>query len=231
MKIGMNSFVWEQDFPDVYGQTSISFLKQCRGFAEAKNGDLRAANSVVVKCVNPQSLAELRRRYPDAEILPVITDNKLPLALAQAIGLRICKTVFVHKNRQRKHMRAMERLLHPPTFEGAIKHRKNYILVDDIMTQGGTISSLRKHVISGGGNVVAVVVLACAAGGSTLTPEQNNILLLSKKFGSEQLNRILQKYSISNNPHELTNRQAQYLLRFKEIDNIVEKINYALANA
>jgi len=228
LNIKTNSFVWEQNFPAVFGQTSISFLKQCLSFYEAKNGDFEAAKKVVAACIKPRCLIDIKNRYPNAELLPVITGNKLPMALAQAIGLNVCKTVSIHKEHQRKYMNAMERLLYQPTFTGCIKYKTNYILVDDILTQGGTISSLRKHVLSCGGNVVAVVVLAYAIGSKTLTPKQNNIFLLDKKFGYEELGNILRKYLISNNIHELTNQQAEYLLRFKDIDGIVEKICHTI---
>ena len=228
MKTETNLFTWGKDFPAVCGQTSISFLKSCAGFTEAKEGDLKAATAVVTTCVKAKHLSELKKRYPNAELLPVMTENKLPIALAQNIGLKVCKTVSTHRSCQRKNMRAMERLLYQPTFKGNVNHNTSYILVDDILTQGGTVSALRKYVIAGGGNVVAVAVLAHAVGSKTLPPKQQTLRRLQAKFGSQPLKAVLQQYCIANSIDELTNQQAEYLLRFNGLSNIVEKICHTI---
>ena len=223
MKTRKVLFEWESNFPLICGHTSISFLTQLSNFRKAKYGNLSAARAIVNKCIKRQRLANLKACYPNAELLPVMTDNKLPIALAQAIGLKICMNIYKIESYQRKYMSAMERLLHQPSFVGRVEHNKNYIIVDDIVTQGGTVSALRKHVLAGGGNVVAVTALACACGSEMLPPKNENIYLLRNKFGYE-ISDILKTYLISKNLRELTNQQVMYLLRFNEIDSLRKKI-------
>ena len=229
MKTKTTLFAWETGFPSVCGQTSISFLKRLSDFDSAKRGDLDAAKKIVSRCVNRQRILEIKRRYPNAELIPVITDNQLPLALAQAIGLKICPNIVKTGNNQRKTMNAMERLLHQPTFFGHVKRKTEYILVDDIVTQGGTVAALRRHVIAGGGTVVAVVALAYACGSEKLSPEHKNVRLLEQRFGYRQIGSILREYLILRNSYELTNQQVLYLLRFHKITSLLNKISATLS--
>ena len=228
MKTKEIPFAWDRNFPAVCGHTSISFLTQSADFYRAKHGDLLAAKNIVTDCIKAQRLTELRHRYPHAELLPVMTENKLPIVFAQTIGLRICGSISACGGGARKHMNAMERLLCQPLFIGRVKSKTDYIIVDDIVTQGGTVGALRKHILTGGGRVVAVTALAYALGSKTLAPTVKNICCLEKKFGYKQIRFVLQKYLSIKNPNELTNSQVLYLLRFNGIDGIIKKIDAIL---
>jgi hypothetical protein len=114
-------------------------------------------------------------------------------------------------------------LLHKPVFFGYIEKNTEYILVDDIVTQGGTILALRNFVMVQGGNVVAVVALAYAVGSHYIAPLKKNIVRLFFKFGS-RLIHFLKKYGIAVSFQGLTNSQVKYLNRFKSFENIVKKI-------
>ena len=228
MKIKDILFEWDKKFPAVCGHTSILFLKSRDEFPSAKRGDSAAAARVVAQCVKPQRLTALRRHYPKAELLPVVTDNQLPIALAQSVGLKVCRNIHKSGGCQRKKMNAMERLLFRPVFTGAVKRKTSYIIVDDIVTQGGTVSALRKHIVKGGGRVVAVIALAYAPGSERLSPTAENIRLLENKFGQKAICAVLQKYCSLANLRELTNQQIRYLLRFNDIFGIVKKIKNTL---
>lgn len=217
-------FIWEDDFPPVYAHTSISFLKRCPGYEKAKRGNMQAALMTVKKCIKPERIAELRRKYPQAVLLPVMTENRLPEALAQTIGLKTNTGVHEEKTQNRKRLSAMERLLDKPSFRGKIKKGESYIIIDDVVTQGGTISELRKHVILCGGSVVAVVALAISAGSHIIALGLQDAFELTNKFSFQSITSVLRKYYIAYELWELTRPQARYLLRFNELDNMVEKI-------
>lgn len=118
---------------------------------------------------------------------------------------------------------AFQRLLQNPIFTGFIQRDTAYILVDDVITQGGTIAALRKFVIAQGGKVVAVVALAYAIGSHTIAPKRWNIVMLLVKFGTRLL-LFLQILGIAATFEELTNMQAKYLLRFASVQNMVKKM-------
>lgn len=214
---------WEDSFPAGYGHTSLAFLKRCLGFEEAKNGGLEAASFVVSRCVKQNRLRHLRERHPDAVLLPVLGKNKLPLALAQEIGLPIWYGVRLIHIVNRKMLSAIQRLLHKPKFCGFIQEGTQYILIDDVITQGGTIAALREFVIVRGGRVVAVVALAYAIGSHAIAPLKRNVVRLLVKFGMPLI-LLLQSLGIICDVHELTNSQIKYLLRFASVMNIMHKV-------
>ncbi len=217
------SFEWEEHFPHGYGHTSIAYLKRCIGYDEAKSGDLDAAQCVVVQCVKLKRIQKLKSDFPNATLLPVMSKNKLPLALAMLIGLPICYDVTCISSVKRKKLHAMERILHKPLFCGQPFSGISYILIDDVITQGGTISALRNLVLSRGGTVSAVVALAYAIGSHAIAPLVENVKKVFHRFGLAIL-KILQKYMIADDLYQLTNSQLAYLLRFRCIENINRKI-------
>ena len=216
------SFAWEQGFPKGYGHTSISYLKRCNGFESAKNGDIRAAFDVVEKCVKKDRLNKLREKYPDSILLPVINCNTLPLALAHSIGLPIWDKISIVHTVKRKPLYAIQRMMHKPAFTGYIQKDKTYIIVDDVVTQGGTIAALRKHVLACGGKVVAVVALAYSIGSYDIAPTEEQKIRLFSKFGEAVY--WLEELGIIPSVEELTSSQVRYLLRFASIWNIFKKI-------
>jgi len=217
------SLDWERGFPKGYGHTSISFLKHCLCYEAAKNGDLDAARFVVSRCVKQDRLCELRENYPDAVLLPVLSRNQLPLALALAIGLPIWIHVYLLQTVSRKLLSAAQRLLHIPIFIGYVQKDMKYILVDDVITQGGTIAALRRFVKTQGGTVVAVVALAYAIGSHAVAPMKRIAVRLMLKFGMALI-LFLRMLGIAVSVQGLTNSQAKYLLRFASLDNIEKKL-------
>ena len=214
---------WEENFPKGFGHTNIAYLKRCTGYEDAKNGDMCSARFVVSQCVKRSRIMALRERYPDAILLPVVGRNKLPMALAEEIGLPVWDSVTLLQKLTRKHLCAIERFMHKPLFTGYIRRDAKYILVDDVITQGGTISALRELVLIQGGKVVAVVALAFAIGSHAVAPLGKHKIGLFLKFGFK-LPCILRNYEIAEDVEELTNSQMKYLLRFSSAGNIERKM-------
>lgn len=216
-----NFYVWEDDFPPVYAHTSISFLKHCPGFEEAKQGDMQAALSVVNMCIKPKRIAEFNQSYPRAITLPVISKNRLPEALARQLGARMHMEVTESGAQNRKALSAVERLLHKPRFSGRIDEGESYVIVDDIVTQGGTVSELRKYVLDCGGSVAAIVALAFSKDSSVIAPTFQDVHNLNDRFPLILINEILREYNIANDISELTRSQIKCLLRFKKTERIM----------
>jgi hypothetical protein len=156
-------------------------------------------------------------------LIPVLGQNQLPLALAYEIGMPILFSIYLLFPKTRKVLCAMHRLLHKPLFAGYIVKNIDYILVDDVITQGGTILALRNFVMVRGGNVVAVVALAYAVGSQDIAPLKKHTVRLFLKFDN-RLIQLLKIYGIAVSFQELTNSQVKYLNRFKSFENIVNKI-------
>jgi hypothetical protein len=216
-------YAWPSDFPKGYGHTSIYYLQSRIGYADAKAGDEKAAESVVRQCLKYNRVQYIKRLYPNAVLLPVLGINKLPLALAKAIGLPVHTDVYVIHPAERKKLSAMQRMLTKPKFYINYLPPCEYIIVDDIITQGGTVAELRRYVIISGGKVAAILALAYAIGSHTIAPAETAVEKIKDKFGQTELTSFLKKYNISAEIEELTNSQCRYLLRFSNIFNITKK--------
>lgn len=222
-----HDFSWGENFPLLYNHTSIAYLKRCSGFNSAKRGSMRDALQVAACTVKSRRIQELREKYPQAVLLPVRGKNKLPEALARTIGLSVNTNIRQLQKAQappRKDLSAMARLLHKPCFRGSVLGGENYIIVDDIVTQGGTVAALRQFILSKGGFVVAVVALAQSAGSGVLAPSPERIEQLSEKFDYSLLINVLRSYHIADDLREMTNSQIKYLSRFKTMEGLVKKI-------
>lgn len=169
MSISVTSSMCVQEFPALYWHTSILFLRNCPGFYLAKCGNYSAARNIVGRCINQKLAEEIRQNYPNAVLLPVMSNSKLPLALAQAIGLEVCTEPYMHPDGMRKWANNTQRLLHRVELEKAASRR--YILVDDIVDRHGAVFALKNHITACGGAVDAVVALACSLGGEAQMPK------------------------------------------------------------
>jgi hypothetical protein len=216
------SFRWEEDFPKGYGHTSIAYLRRCFGYEDAKQGNIHAASDVVKRCVKQKRLDRFREEYAEAFVLPVNSQNALPKALAKEIGLKLWDKIILTDDVKRKQLPAIQRLQHKPVFSGVIRCGTEYVIVDDVITQGGTIAALRKYVLSNGGKVVAVMALAYSIGSYDIAPTSDKYMRLLSKFGMAVF--WMKEVGLVSSYEELTNSQARYLLKFSSAKNIHRKM-------
>ena len=184
---------------------------------------MNAAIHIIEKCIKTNRINDLKEKHPNSVLLPVISrNNTLPLALAQKINFPIWKNISLINVIPRKNLLAIQRLLHKPVFIGYIQKGLDYIIVDDIVTQGGTISALREFVIARGGRVVAVVALAFSIGSHYIAPTKEILIRLFLKFGNALYKLELEGYVGSF--AELTYSQVRYLIKFSSVQNIYNKM-------
>ena len=112
---------------------------------------------------------------------------------------------------------AMERM----AFVGQVQPGAEYVLVDDVTSLGGTLSELANFIQVGGGKVKDVVVLVNAGRNPALTPDTKFVQLLNERFGNELFNIFGIK------PEALTANEAQYLVGFRSLDEIRNRLSAA----
>jgi hypothetical protein len=118
----------------------------------------------------------------------------------------------------------MLRIMQRPVFSGEIIPGRSYVLIDDIVTLGGTIASLIEFTQNAGGSVRAVLALAYAKYGRPITPTAPNLEKLTRCFGGG-LNALFEDCGIGENGvGRLTNSEIMYLLKFKSTENIRKKL-------
>lgn len=217
---------WEKDFPKAITNGHLGNLKQDPDYQAAKAGDTDCAFNMVERLLKDETIEQMieqfQPRRDNTVLLPVLAEentgnNKIPLAVAQIIsertGIPCCETVFQTNHIGRTQKNADSRLLFHATFGGEVEKGKNYILIDDTLTMGGTMASLRSFVLQNGGNVSGVMVMSAQERSLQLAPTAEMIDNIRTKYG-ENIEEIL-KQELGYGLQELTNSEAAHILTYE----------------
>lgn len=155
-------------------------LKHHPNYPDAKKlGDYEAAQNLADSLICPKALAILKDKIdlsrfdmdPLAKrpvlIAPSLTsgsNNVIPIWTAYnlgfQLGLGVDRDIFQKEKISRTNKSALFRLLNQPEFYGNVSKGREYIIVDDNYTLGGTIAALRSYIEMNGGKVICATVLA-----------------------------------------------------------------------
>ncbi len=227
----MGSVDFPTDFPYIVTHKRVDNIKNHPSFIYAKNGDLDHAYTLVKDLINKEKIEQFKK-YSDSIIVPVHLKendqvNKIPIVYAKVIGkladLEVDTNIYQSNKIGRTNMTALERLLTRATFEGEVKKGRNYIIVDDVSTQGGTLSELRSYIEKNGGHVVLASTLGYTQFSTILAIRPNNIEEIERRFGRYETEDFLKKYGIADRIEQLTNSEARHILSYKSLDRIREK--------
>ncbi|MGI6679386.1 MAG: phosphoribosyltransferase [Dehalobacterium sp.] len=149
--------------------------------------------------------------------------NKLPVAYAMAIaeeaGLDVNLDIVQGNRAFRTKEDSAGRLFKKVEFDGPVKSGYNYIIVDDVLTQGGTTRNLREHIERCGGNVVAVTTLSTGRGKTAqLSISKETLKRIKGKFDYAKLNEAIKELNISEGAEWLTEYEGRELLKFGSVD-------------
>jgi hypoxanthine-guanine phosphoribosyltransferase len=126
-------------------------------------------------------------------ILPVAAEenlgiNKIPIAfadvLAERLGLQAEMKIVQREKISRTNSKADHRLAFTPTFTGAVA-KANFFIVDDTLTMGGTIASLRGYIENRGGHVLGAAVMTAHPGALDIKVKALTIEKIRNKHGNE----------------------------------------------
>jgi len=225
--------LWREGFPKIIQQTNAATLTNHPSYEKAKAGDLKSANEVVESIFKDNKVDVVKDK--DIIIVPVLSveakgNNKLPLVFAAKLASKNKNTVApIYQVNKTYHtgLNAAGRMLSKPIFEGEVKKGGKYVITDDVVTSGSTVSALKEYIEENGGYVVSVISIANSykkaigySGQLALLPMTEK--KLTDKFGENEINSLLLQYGITDNYKNLTNAQAKYLTSFKSIDKIRE---------
>ena len=225
---------WPDNFPNVVVMTTVPNLYAQGGYQAAKAGDVKAARDVVLTTARENKFFDLQKRFPDAILVPVRAleragNNRLPGEFADyfghVTGLRVDKEIV--QNNQTGHTGSGSdyRMAHRPSFDGAVIPGQTYIIVDDVVTMGGTLGELRAHIESRGGKVGAITTLAAAQFSAQIALTPKTKLALETKFDQVALREWLQQNDIYGGEFgALTEAEGRWLLAAKTLDAAGDRI-------
>lgn len=116
--------------------------------------------------------------------------NALPFAyaayLSRTIGCPIDREIVQNARVGRTKLTKWPRYLFQPQFGGVVRPRQAYILVDDVVSTGGTFAALRSYIVRNGGRVVFATALANGTGQhQEFAVSKQTVNLLLQFFGGE----------------------------------------------
>jgi len=238
-----NGVISDAEYPlvkaiSVSALSTIAQMKADKDYAAAKAGDTDAAfrfvRSVYSSPDHLKRIKKLGKDYPDAIIVGVLAQetagkNKIPLAFIRRIseltGIEYDRSIFQINKVGRTGSGAAYRLANRPKFSGAVQAGRRYILADDVITAGGTLSELRNYIESHGGEVVHIVTGAAADKSTKFALSDKTRVELENKYGIMALKNFVRECDIYGGKVEyLTEAEGNYLLQFKSLDRARDRI-------
>jgi hypothetical protein len=223
------------DFPDVLIQRPFNpAAKPARhpDHDAAKAGDRDAAIRFVMAMVVPDKLPTLGALVSGAAAMVVaphameaVGRNAIPETYAHYVsdmlGLRLDRMIVQANRPERTGRDGAYRLAARAQFDGLVEPGRTYLLVDDNVTQGGTLADLRSYILLAGGNVVGATTLTGSRSSEILAPRSETLAGLRDKFPDLEAKwKAAFGYDFSG----LTQGEATYLLRSKPADALGDRI-------
>lgn len=156
------------ELPDVILAGKLGQLKGDADYRAAKAGEVEAAVRLVQRAVTDSLIGKLKH-IQNPLVVGVISiessgENAIPQAaeaiIAHRLGGEWDDEIVQSSAPMRTEQDGLGRIFFRPVFNGAVTPNRNYILVDDTLTQGATMAALSRHIAEAGGYVAALVALS-----------------------------------------------------------------------
>lgn len=232
-RLGLGERAPWRGFPAVVRNGDLGALKDQPEYVAAKAGDQEAALNLVERLITDDTLEQLRAVIGSdrPRLLPVMAvedtgTNRIPLAMAEVIadrlGLDVELGITQYEKVSRTGTGSDHRLAFNPTFEGKVEPGQKYLILDDTLTMGGTISSLRGYIENRGGNVVAAAVMTAHAGALNLPVKPGMLDAIAAKHGPAM--DTFWKETFGYGIDQLTQGEAGHLKAAPTVDAIRARI-------
>lgn len=187
-------------------------LKNLEGYEEAKRqNNYEAAVHVVQKCISNEAIDRIVDIYVglDKELkivrpLPSFDDegsedqdlikrgptNAIPAAfqayLQKVLDIEEEEQVLQVARVGRTKLDQFSRFLYQPRFRGNVSKSEHYIIVDDVISSGGTFAALRSEIVRNSGSVAIFSALAHNSGrDTTLAITDSTLYSLIEAYGPD----------------------------------------------
>ena len=219
------------EFQQNISQTNLVKMKKGPDYQAAKAGDKEAAKRHIQWLVDNGAIKENR-------IEQVLTGLNNPLLVAphqeresNQIGVAFAEYLAnhyltgqqsldhaIHQVGRANHTSkdAAQRLNSRVSFEGKVEPGREYVLVDDVFTSGGTLYDLRLYIDEHDGKTMGSLTLAEGSGTPTMRYKSNQFAIRPETLrnlyetygGKEVLDELLRRDGLYWGAEELTDRQG-----------------------
>lgn len=225
---------WDEDFPDTVLHGRLGDATAHPDYADAKGGDDAAARRLVADVMTRESVNELRNLLNGRKAIlaavhaeEAVSRNAIPQAMADVLGkaldLDVATGIVQAAKVGRTAQDGFGRLTNQPAFEGPVRTDLPYLILDDTLTQGGTLANLKGYIEGRGGKVI---------GASALTGKRYSARIALAAETLEKLRNHFEGTDLENWWNEqhgygfdrLTESEANYLLRAADADKIRDRV-------
>lgn len=225
---------WQKDFPDVVLHARLGDATMHRDYEAAKGGDKDAAYRLVSDVLTKDAVDKIRNIIGSREVLLAAVHaeeasgrNKIPQAMADILGKvlhqKVDDSIIQTKRVGRTGQDGFGRLANQPEFAGNVRSDLPYFIVDDTLTQGGTLAGLKGYIESHGGRVIGASALTGKQYSARIALSPQTLSQLREHFGGTGLeNWWKQQYGHGFNG--LTESEANYLLHAGNADKIRDRV-------
>ncbi|WP_404377805.1 LPD38 domain-containing protein [Vreelandella aquamarina] len=209
------------NFPDAIIQAGLGVERESDNYQLAKAGDVEAAQRYVEQVVNSDAVQAIYNQLQGRS--PIVTPvraqeeagrNKIPSAyaslLSEALDLPLDNSIVQANRPQRTSKDGLGRLFAQPIFEGEVQRGRDYLIVDDTLTQGGTFAALKGYIEQNGGNVILASALTGKQYSAKLSPEPALLADVRTKFGDIETDFT---ETLGYGYDQLTQSEARYISR------------------
>jgi hypoxanthine-guanine phosphoribosyltransferase len=220
------------DLPDAFIAHPLGAATSHPEYPMAKAGNLMAARKLAADLITGDFLEHLRQEIGNARpiVIPVLAieqagRNKIPLTVSEAIssklGLPIKANIYQARKSFRSSASGLDRVFIPSEFAGEVVCGRSYLLVDDTLTQGGTIATLADHIQRSGGAIAGIVFLTGKKYSRKLSLSHEALQRVRSKFGDIE---PAFREATGRGFDSLTESEARALAAWKPADAVRSRI-------
>ncbi len=224
------------DFPKVIRNGDLRTLEVHEEYVAAKAGDWRQAFILIDKVMTSEFVESVREalggRKP--KLVPVLAveatgSNKIPAMMAvhlsERLGLDVEESIIQSSKVFRTNSGSDHRLAYNPVFKGKVEKGQDYLIMDDTLAMGGTLSSLRGYIENRGGNVVLATVMTAHPGALDMVIKPAMLAGIERKHGTAMNELWLSEFGYPID--QLTQGEAGHLKAAASVEQIRERLHNA----
>ena len=225
---------WKEGFPEVILHGRLGDATSHPDYEAAKGGDDAAARRLVREVLSPDAIRQLKEVIGNREAIALgvhaeeaVSRNAIPQAMAdllgKVLGIEVSVDIVQAAKVGRTSQDGFGRLALQPGFDGKVRTDKPYLVMDDTLTQGGTLANLKGYIENRGGEVLAATALTGKQYSAKIAIDSSTLEQLREQYDGTGLEAWWQNrfgYGFDS----LTESEGRYILRAKDADKVRDRV-------